>query len=94
MLMKKRIGIITHWWGSQNYGQKLQAYALKTYLESLGFDVSLIRYQYAGRLWPIYYFYRNIKLSILNVFERVTNKQNAGHRQFETFVHSYLNPLS
>ena len=92
MIMKKKIGIITHWWSSQNYGQKLQAYALKTYLENLGFDVSLIRYQYAGQLWPIYYYYRNAKLSVLKFWGKMTNKQNSGYRQFETFVHSYLNP--
>lgn len=39
-----RIGIITYWSSSDNYGQQLQCYALQTYLKGLGHDAYLIRY--------------------------------------------------
>lgn len=38
-----KIGIITFHWAN-NYGAVLQAYALQTYLESIGHDVSIIDY--------------------------------------------------
>lgn len=39
-----KIGIITHWWSSENYGQLLQCYALQAYLHRLGHDAVIIRY--------------------------------------------------
>ena len=39
-----RIGIVTHWNSSDNYGQQLQCYALQTLLRSWGHDAFLIRY--------------------------------------------------
>lgn len=39
-----KIGIITHWWSNDNYGQQLQCFALQRYLRNLGNDVFLIRY--------------------------------------------------
>ncbi len=40
----KRIGVITHWNSKDNYGQKLQGYALQIVLKELGYDSFLIRY--------------------------------------------------
>ena len=39
-----KIGIMTHHWGRNNYGQYLQHYALQTYLRSLGHEPFLIDY--------------------------------------------------
>lgn len=39
-----RIGVITYWNSSDNYGQQLQCYALQTVLRSWGHDAFLIRY--------------------------------------------------
>lgn len=39
-----RIGIITYWNSTDNYGQQLQCYALQAYLKDLGHDAFLIRY--------------------------------------------------
>lgn len=39
-----RIGIITYWSSSDNYGQQLQCFALQKYLKGLGHDVYLIKY--------------------------------------------------
>lgn len=39
-----KIGIVTHHWGTNNYGQYLQHYAMQTYLRSLGHEPFLIDY--------------------------------------------------
>ena len=41
-----KIGILTYWWASDNYGQLLQCYALQKYLRDLGHDAFIIRYNY------------------------------------------------
>ncbi|SCW65297.1 Polysaccharide pyruvyl transferase [Ruminococcaceae bacterium YRB3002] len=41
-----RIGIVTYWKSSVNYGEQLQNYALQEYLRGLGHDPFLIRYDY------------------------------------------------
>jgi len=43
-----RIGVMTHWWSDDNYGQLLQCYALQKYLRDAGHDVYLIRYDMRG----------------------------------------------
>ena len=40
----KQIGIITHYYGSKNYGGVLQAYALCQFLKNQGFDAEQIRF--------------------------------------------------
>lgn len=39
-----RIGIVTYWRSSDNYGQQLQCFALQKYLIGLGHDTYLIKY--------------------------------------------------
>ena len=39
----KKIGILT-WYNHGNYGSALQAYALKTFLEKLGYKAQIIPY--------------------------------------------------
>lgn len=39
-----RIGIVTYWSSSDNYGQQLQCFALQRYLKGLGHDAYLIKY--------------------------------------------------
>jgi hypothetical protein len=43
-----KIGIITFWWGTDNYGEQLQIYALQHYLKENGYDAFLIRYDMRG----------------------------------------------
>lgn len=43
---KKRIGIITHYYGSLNYGGVLQAYALTHVLNALGADAKQVQYKF------------------------------------------------
>jgi hypothetical protein len=40
----KQIGIITHYYGSKNYGGVLQSYALCQFLKNQGFDAEQIRF--------------------------------------------------
>lgn len=40
-----KIGIITHWWCNENYGQQLQAFALQKVLRDEGHRPFLIRYR-------------------------------------------------
>ena len=41
---KQTVGIMTFWSSDENYGQLLQAYALSSRLERMGFNVFLVRY--------------------------------------------------
>ena len=43
-MQKKRIGIVTHYYNSNNYGGMLQAYALTYWLNKAGFDAAQICY--------------------------------------------------
>lgn len=40
-----RIGVMTFWWGKDNYGRLLQCHALQKYLLDLRCGAFLIRYQ-------------------------------------------------
>lgn len=40
-----KIGVITHWRTTDNYGQQLQVYALQQHLRKMGHDAYLIRYE-------------------------------------------------
>ena len=42
--MNETIAIMTYWQYNDNYGQIFQAYALSHYIESLGNDVTIIKY--------------------------------------------------
>lgn len=39
-----RIGVLTFWWGKDNYGQILQCFALQRYLEIRGHEPFVVRY--------------------------------------------------
>ena len=49
-----KIGILTYWWASDNYGQILQCYALQKYLRTLGHDAFLIQYNYNNEGFRFY----------------------------------------
>lgn len=40
-----KIGIVTFWWGNDNYGQLLQCWALQQHLKKMGHEPFLIRYK-------------------------------------------------
>jgi hypothetical protein len=39
-----KIGILTHWWGEDNYGQILQMYGLYNYLQKMNHEVIILRF--------------------------------------------------
>lgn len=45
-----KIGVITFWQSSDNYGQQLQCWALQQHLQKEGHNVFLIRYDFANRI--------------------------------------------
>lgn len=72
-----KIGIITYWQASDNYGQLLQCYALQTYLKSLGHDAFLIRYDFANRKVAKSKWKRILKmLLIYPVIKRIFNRNS------------------
>ena len=60
-----RIGIITYWQSYDNYGQLLQCFALQKYLMNLGYDVFLIRYDFANRKLPSNKWKRLAKIALV-----------------------------
>ena len=47
--MKKKLGIVTHYYDSINYGGNLQAYALCSFLSDQGYDAEQICFPLSGR---------------------------------------------
>lgn len=48
-----KIGVITYWYGNNNYGMMLQCWALQQYLKRQGHDPYIIRYKPKGSLFRI-----------------------------------------
>lgn len=95
-----KIGILTYWWASDNYGQLLQCYALQKYLRDLGHEAFLIRYNYnnedirykvsfikrAFRALNPVIFYKHFKNKIL----LKKTKAAAQFRKFDEFRNRYI----
>ena len=67
-MQSKKIGIITHYYCSKNYGGNLQAYALCKVIQDLGYDVEQICY----KRWedpPLWHKKKNIT-SVMRVIKR------------------------
>lgn len=74
-----KIGILTHWWGTDNYGQILQMYGLSSYLSSLGNNVIILRFDPFKIQQKRYLSIRRL-LNIFNpfkVFSYVIDKYNS-----------------
>ena len=73
-----RIGIITYWSSSDNYGQQLQCFALQKYLKGLGHDAYLIKYMPISSVPLWRRIVRSIKYRLLISSEQKENdKKNA-----------------
>ena len=73
-----RIGIITYWSSSDNYGQQLQCFALQKYLKGLGHDAYLIKYMPISSVPLWRRIVRSIKYRLLVSSEQKENdKKNA-----------------
>ena len=65
-----KIGIITYWSSSDNYGQQLQCFALQKYLKGLGHDAYLIRYMPTSHISLWRRIARSIKYRLLAASEQ------------------------
>lgn len=90
-----RIGIITYWRSTSNYGQILQCYALQQYLKQKGHDVFLIRYAPRSNQQPLYLKFKHyikchsIKELLLTPFRvflvLINKKKNKEHDELRDF---------
>ncbi|MEO5893977.1 MAG: polysaccharide pyruvyl transferase family protein [Ferruginibacter sp.] len=90
-----KIGIMTFWESQDNYGQILQAFALKNYLENKGHDVFIIKYH---RVIPVKTFIERLTDFNLKDFiaRRITSKKKVKKsgmpsRGFDQFKKKHLN---
>lgn len=83
-----KIGILTYQY-AMNYGAVLQAYALKTYLETLNHEVEILNYDSSY----LYANQRSIKAKIIshvwNIFKNVLGAKKK-RKLFDTFRNNYL----
>lgn len=100
-----KIGVITHWWCFENYGQILQGYALQHYLKAKGHDPFVIRYnpfnQVGDRMTilrivrklvhPIEFF-RNVLMRLTGSNRRAVERRRKveAQRRFEEFKKSNI----
>lgn len=98
-----KIGILTHWWSNDNYGQQLQCYALQKYLRDAGHEPFLIRYYpHNDNIKPPFLkrvknaitnpilFYRSIKTIVKQLVKKKTTNQFNKARNFEGFRNKYI----
>ena len=82
-----RIGIVTHYYKSNNYGGNLQAYALCKIISSLGYDVEQIslkripRKKIKHKLYQVYTCVRNYRGKR---FSKLLNSRQTAIRIFNT----------
>lgn len=78
-----KIGIITFWQSSDNYGQLLQAWALQQILKKEGHDPFLIRYNFLGRKIKISLWKKCLKLFLVYPIIRKINRQLQAYKEKE-----------
>lgn len=71
-----RIGIVTYWSSSDNYGQQLQCFALQKYLIGLGHDAYLIKYMPASHIPLWRRIARSVKYRLLVSSEQKEKDRN------------------
>lgn len=96
-----RIGIITYWWSTDNYGQLLQCWALQYYLKQMGYEPFLIRYTHVCRpawerwmrrvakavlVYPLIRYWKN--RGERKLMEEIERKNTA--RRFDDFRNQYI----
>ena len=95
--MSYKVGIITHWWSIHNYGQKLQTYALQSFLQKYDCKCILLRYRYDNHWWRLYLLNRQIQLYTSLLLGKFIRKKNYSFREFNLFARKFLHeskPLS
>ncbi len=89
--------VMTYWDSNTNYGQQLQIYALQKKLESLGHEVTLIRYHFVKnkydirRIMSAFNFGKLIKYIEITVRHRKAKvEEERKSRQFQEFRNKHL----
>lgn len=97
-----KIGIVTFWQTTDNYGQVLQAYALQKYLSLKGHKSFLIRYNFIGRklykpLWKrllkkalVFPEIKKLQREKLERYNIEKDKKNNAERLFNEFRKKYF----
>lgn len=95
-----RIGILTFWWTSNNYGQILQCYALQKYLNKMGHEAFLIRYNSEEEINRNYLKYKFRKLlnprNVVSFIKRkvsgvlISRSSSNEDRGFDAFRSKYI----
>ena len=96
-----KIGILTHWWGKDNYGQVLQMHGLYHYLSKQGYDVTIFRFNpyliqgqksfRINRLLNIFYpkkLWNYVRNKVSSLFNKKSS--NTPSRGFDIFYNQYL----
>ena len=91
--MKKKVGILTTYFAT-NFGAMLQPFALKRYIEQMGYEVEMIRYEQK----PIWTYYNPWKPQILKSRDfRAIRKYMSDlpgllkrHKAFNKFLHKFV----
>lgn len=95
MNKKKVVGITTLWGTPVNYGQILQAFALTCFIQNLGFDTFILRYQDSNIRDSICMKIKRIltgQKSIRMILKRYTCKhEQTANRGFKEFGEKHLN---
>ncbi len=87
-----KIGIMTHHWGRNNYGQYLQHYAMQTWLRAQGHEPFLIDYVPVPKKKSIFYYIKKAVKDPVSFPARVYNKIHARERfrldepRYQTFL--------
>lgn len=71
-----RVGIVTYWSSSDNYGQQLQCFALQKYLIGLGHDAYLIKYMPTSHIPLWRQIARSVKYRLLVSSEQKEKDRN------------------
>lgn len=85
-----RVGILTHWWGQHNYGQKLQLYALQTYLKQKGHEPELLKFHKNSYWWYLYLLILKLVTFVCRLFGKII-KKNWANRDIDCFFEKRIN---
>ena len=88
---------MTHWWSQSNYGQILQAYALKQQLNKMGFDSYIIKFDIFNALKEEHkrkriksIFNINAWIRLFSTSKHTSQKVSVVDRDFDWFKKKYL----
>lgn len=100
-----KIGVITYWYSTENYGQILQCFALQRFLRDMGHSVFLIKYRprsytiphmrfrdFAFSVLKLLYLFNKDNLRMSLRFRQMSSRSTDGgtYRHFDKFINKYI----